>query len=123
MDRKQQWRIKTRLWAYEALGNECAVCGRQDSLEFDHIEPESKSYEISHGIRDGFGKVRLEEELKKCQLLCLDHHRIKSLQQGSVHHGGGMAGKRHCSCDSCKAKKSEYMKEYYKTHTRKRDRT
>lgn len=60
---------------------------------------------------------RLVTELNKCQLLCRPCHLKKSQTDGSsraVEHGGGESGKKNCPCAPCKARKAEYMANYYR---------
>ena len=90
-------------------------------MEFDHSNPADKTYDISK-LWTKPQKV-IEEELAKCVLLCETCHKKKSAEERSVAHGRGKAGKRDCPCTECKARKSEYMKNYHATHVRKRDRT
>ncbi len=123
MDYKAVWRERTRAWAMELLGGKCAKCGGTDRLQFDHRDPANKTFTISVGIADCFSKARLETELTKCQLLCVDCHRQKtSLEQG-VPHGGGKSGKRNCPCVPCRKRKREYMKAYMADYARRRDRS
>jgi 5-methylcytosine-specific restriction endonuclease McrA len=93
------------------LGGACAQCGSDDDLEIDHIDPATKSFD--------FGKVgwkkpwaEQEAELQKCQLLCSQHHRVKTRHDLGVPHGGGASGKRNCPCAPCRARKAEYMTRY-----------
>lgn len=65
-----------------------------------------------------FSEERLQAELKKCQLLCHDCHREKTLKEISVDHGEGLSGKKNCPCAPCKQRKSEYMVEYNKRRLR-----
>ena len=58
------------------LGSCCSLCGYNKcvgALEFHHIEPENKTYQLSsgncHKIEDDL------EEAKKCILLCSNCHR------------------------------------------------
>lgn len=91
----------------ELLGGECKKCGSTDRLEFDHVDPKNKSFTIMDRWY-----VELEiliTELQKCQLLCFTCHRKKSF---AVEHGGGVYGKKNCTCDLCKARRKEYMKMY-----------
>lgn len=117
MDHKAAWRERTRSWAVALLGGCCARCGKVNDLDFDHIDAASKTFEISIGIRNGYGRARIEAELAKCQLLCHTCHVEKSLECGDVRvveHGGGKTGKRNCYCPPCRAKKNEYMREFKK---------
>jgi hypothetical protein len=60
----------------EKLGGKCVECGCTETLEFDHIDPPTKSFNISTGYHKP--KEVLEEELSKCQLLCNKCHIEKS---------------------------------------------
>jgi hypothetical protein len=60
----------------EKLGGKCVECGCTETLEFDHIDPSTKSFNISAGYHKP--KEVLEEELEKCQLLCNKCHIEKS---------------------------------------------
>ena len=68
-------RIRLRKDAIERLGGKCVYCGTVDGLEFDHIDPKTKKFEISSIWRRS--KLLRETELAKCQLLCLTDHMIK----------------------------------------------
>jgi hypothetical protein len=56
----------------EKLGGKCVECGCTDSLEFDHIDPSTKSFNIAAGYTKP--KEVLLEEVAKCQLLCNKCH-------------------------------------------------
>lgn len=45
-------------------------------LDFDHIDPSTKILTITANLRLGF--FGLLDEVKKCQLLCANCHRIKT---------------------------------------------
>src|SRR5260221_8060048 len=65
------------------LGGKCCRCGYDkclQALEFDHINPKEKKYEIT-GLLRAKKHLRplLQEELKKCQLLCANCHREKTM--------------------------------------------
>ena len=113
MKEYQKLRYKRRRdEAIEALGGKCNHCGSLDSLELDHIDASSKTYEIGKIIGGG-SEAKVQAELAKCQVLCKECHIKKSYAEGdldSVGHGEGTSGKRNCPCAPCKAKKAEYMK-------------
>lgn len=82
MDKVRRNRRKLRrefLAAYK-LERGCAVCGYNEhhaALDFDHTQPELKTKNFQHFLHDG----RLEKvifELSTCQVLCANHHRIKT---------------------------------------------
>jgi hypothetical protein len=108
----------------EDLGGCCVQCGSKDQLEIDHRDRTTKEFDVSKLW--GLSKEKQKHELAKCQVLCQKCHKAKSARECSelfsVPHGGGVSGKYNCPCSLCKQKKSEYMREYNKTHVRKRDR-
>ncbi len=63
----------------EKLGGKCVKCGATERLEFDHIDPKNKSFEITRKFLMG-DKEKFQEELDKCQLLCYDCHLEKTKQ-------------------------------------------
>lgn len=62
------------------LSNPCVVCNESDirCLDFDHLEPACKSFGITdHPLRP-LDKIR--EEVRKCQILCRNHHKCALTQ-------------------------------------------
>ena len=99
-----------RAAAIAHLGGRCTECGSTDNLEIDHIDRATKSFDLAKAW-SGRQSVYMAE-LSKCQLLCRDHHRMKSAAESSVEHGGGASGKKNCPCRPCRARKSEYNRAY-----------
>lgn len=66
------------------LGGACIVCGLMDNLQFDHVDPATKLFDVTKGTerrREVFWS-----EVDKCQLLCKPHHEEKStLERSNVH--------------------------------------
>lgn len=62
------------------LGDKCVICSSTDDLEFDHIDPSSKSFQISGRGLDKPLPV-LMSEAQKCQLLCRSCHSAKTQQE------------------------------------------
>jgi len=93
--------------AVELLGGVCAKCGIVDKFDFDHVDPKSKSFELSLHFWD-YSWERLIPEIMKCQLLCKPCHIAKTSSERSVGHGGGLTGKRGCYCDLCRPLKYAY---------------
>jgi hypothetical protein len=56
----------------EKLGGKCVECGCTETLQFDHIDPSTKSFNIATGYTKP--KEVLLEEVAKCQLLCNKCH-------------------------------------------------
>lgn len=72
-------RDRNRELAQEYLGGVCASCGTKEQLEFDHINPEDKSYTIGNRISSAWETI--VTELDKCQLLCSGCHVEKSNEE------------------------------------------
>lgn len=67
----------------EYLGGKCVRCENSDPrvLDFDHIVPGEKKNSIA-AIFALANRDKIKEEVDKCQLLCANCHRIKSLENG-----------------------------------------
>lgn len=102
---------ENRLVVYSLLGNKCAKCGTTERLEIDHIKRESKKYEVSQMLAIS-SPAELMEEIKKCQLLCHDHHMEKTIvERGqTVARGthGTLSSYRYCRCELCTKAHSDY---------------
>lgn len=94
----------------EKLGGKCIKCESTDDLEFDHIDPESKTFDIGSIMRRDIEVVL--KELSKCQLLCTECHFQKTVSEGSLGsswvnkprlvHGSTWTYKHHgCRCIVC----------------------
>jgi hypothetical protein len=55
----------------------CARCPENDPvcLEFHHVDPQSKLFNITHGVQTRMTIERLEAEAAKCLILCANCHR------------------------------------------------
>lgn len=73
--------IKVKQQCIDFLGGKCKECGENDlyALTFHHINPEQKNIEIGKLINNGycFENKKIQEELKKCELLCFNCHMKK----------------------------------------------
>lgn len=112
---------KAKMLAY--LGGKCVNCSSTEALQFDHIDPKTKSFGIMQNWAISWN--RLVVELDKCQLLCKLHHIEKTKinkEYGGGHnkweeiqHGTPWGYSKYgCRCDSCKKAKSEAGKKYNK---------
>jgi hypothetical protein len=66
-----------KLFLIELLGGRCSICGYNKhpaALDFDHIDPATKTASVAHYIVCKQWK-KAEEEAKKCRLLCANCHR------------------------------------------------
>jgi len=83
---KRRARRATRIKALEYLAAKgCSCCGERDPrvLEFDHIEPREKLYDIAKLFADGYswGAEKLREEIRKCRVICANCHRRHTIIQ------------------------------------------
>lgn len=106
------------------LGGECKNCHSVDNLELDHIDPKSKFNTIAR--LSSASEVIFQAEVAKCQLLCRPCHMKKTMvdlgQLDARENHGTLSSYKYCKCNLCKKAQSDYIKEYRKTHIRKRDR-
>lgn len=106
--RNYYYKRRAALIAY--LGDSCVWCGTKDDLQFDHIDPDLKSFDISSNMTANNPAVRAE--LDKCQLLCRGCHLEKTRQEHleiGFRHGHMYAWmKRGCRCELCVAAREEY---------------
>lgn len=61
----------------------CVVCGMSDPrvLEFDHVNPKTKTIGIAVAITNVLSWERILLEIEKCQILRANCHKIKTAQQ------------------------------------------
>lgn len=112
LEYQRKW-IANRRAKYIAIhGGQCAKCGGDQDLEFDHIDPEKK---VDHRIWS-WSEERIQGELLKCQLLCSVCHKEKSIEEMAYperRHGTNlMYLKERCRCDSCRAAHAEVNSAY-----------
>lgn len=91
------------------LGGQCASCSSTEQLQIDHIDPTTKSFNLSK--KWGAPWETLKDELAKCQLLCKQCHRLKTSHENSIkipHNAGifkhGSYKMRYanlCKCQEC----------------------
>ncbi len=72
--RKEKGRQKRLQEMRDKLGNKCVKCGTTKNLEFDHIDPKTKCFNVNP--QDSWEKTL--PELYKCQLLCKPCHLEKT---------------------------------------------
>ena len=99
--------FKERAYAY--LGGKCVECGSTSHLEFDHIDPATKSFTVGQGWSLAWETVK--EELDKCQLLCKPCH-VEKHRLDNVHGTLGGYSNYKCRCPSCKEVWNTHSKEY-----------
>jgi 5-methylcytosine-specific restriction endonuclease McrA len=108
--------------AIEKLGGKCVKCGSTQHLQFDHINPEDKSFTIA--VRSSINEKDFWKEIDKCQLLCLECHQQKTITDMGMKPAKGFHGTlssyRYCRCNLCKKAKSDYMKTYVRKDRKKK---
>lgn len=110
----QNARYKCRMEeARRQLGGCCGVCGTTENLQFDHKDRSSKGMTITD--MKCYSEVRFQEELVKCQLLCVTCHNQKTVQEvwgGPSPHGALRKYQSGCRCDLCVENYRTYNREY-----------
>ena len=82
---KREYRDERKSYCIEYLGGKCVKCGTIHNLQFDHIKREGKKYTIGSRIHQDFTIIK--EELDKCQLLCVDCHKVKTKSEWTILRG------------------------------------
>jgi hypothetical protein len=113
----KSWYDRRRPTAVAQLGGHCAKCDETEGLQFDHIDPATKTMTIAKMWTAS--EVRFQAELAKCQLLCQPHHLEKTLAERGMTAARGTHGtlsaSRYCGpprCEECKAVNREYQREW-----------
>ena len=59
----------------------CMDCGNADSrvLDFDHLPEFEKEFNLSSAIQRGYGIDKMMSEIKKCEVVCANCHRIRTV--------------------------------------------
>lgn len=84
--RQRRFAVKIRLLQYVGNGR-CAVCGFDNplALDFDHINPRTRVFTITRHLNKPWEE--LVKEARKCQILCANHHRIKTAEKNDYQNG------------------------------------
>lgn len=75
---QRQHRQRTLNYVHAIRNNACCKqCGEDHpaTLDLHHRNPEEKEAGFAKMIRDKWSKVRIDAELKKCDILCANCHR------------------------------------------------
>jgi hypothetical protein len=70
----KQWMIELKSQPCTDCGNCFDVC----CMDFDHKVDSGKEYNIAHMFAHHYGRELIEKELKKCELVCANCHRIRT---------------------------------------------
>ena len=76
--RKKEKLAEAQEYVFEYLSiHPCKICEETDPivLEFDHIDPTTKSFDICIGIQRGINLSVLISEIEKCRVLCANCHK------------------------------------------------
>lgn len=115
-------RAERRKFFESLLGGACVNCQATKQLEFDHVIPEDKSFNLATSCME-YALETILPELQKCQLLCRSCHMKKTISdRGPIMNDHGtpnMYVNRGCRCDDCRASWAAYTRKnsekyYYK---------
>ena len=80
LDRNREQRSNNRKWYQDLKSNSpCNMCNNifpYYVMDFDHKDPETKEMNVAQMM--GYSKEAILKEIKKCDLLCSNCHRIKT---------------------------------------------
>lgn len=74
--------VRNKAFLWDLLcASSCLHCGETDPLvlEFDHRDPSEKSINVSEMIAYGLERIRVE--IAKCDILCANCHRRRTIKQ------------------------------------------
>jgi hypothetical protein len=75
---------RNREFALEYLrSHPCVDCGKSDPiiLEFDHIDPRTKTHAVADLVRQAYGFERIQSEISLCEVRCVHCHRRRTAKQ------------------------------------------
>lgn len=112
----KEFRQRRKQEGKDILGGKCVNCGSKDNLEFDHIDPKTKLFNITDCQKK---KEIWLKEVQKCQLLCKTCHSVKTAKEHSelrrkpIKHGTIWSYQgRNCRCGVCVASYSRLRKRW-----------
>jgi hypothetical protein len=76
---------RNTLYVYnEKVVRGCSHCSerRPSTLDYHHVEPDKKEFEISNLMRRGLSFKKMKAEIAKCILLCANCHRVEERGTG-----------------------------------------
>ena len=77
-------RARNRKFLYEyLLTHPCVKCGQEDPivLTFDHRNADEKDFSIANAVRLTYSLSKIENEIKKCNVLCANCHQRRTAEQ------------------------------------------
>lgn len=88
------------------LGSACTVCGSIERLQFHHVNPREKRFNIGSEFSRPWDEIL--DEVSKCTLLCEECHKLEH----SAKHGISMYSHHKCRCDVCRREWNEKSRGY-----------
>ncbi len=85
-----RWREKRRKWLHEYKKTlSCVYCGEDNPLviDLDHIDPSTKKGTPAMMVTGGYKWEDVMEEIDKCQPVCANCHRIKTIYEADKMQG------------------------------------
>lgn len=82
--RRAKYRKIMRDFLIKVKSGPCVDCGGiypPFVMDFDHRDGEKKEKEIARMVASGWSKIKVENEIKKCELVCSNCHRIRTYQR------------------------------------------
>jgi len=83
MSKIKERKSKLRLWIkeYKAI-LKCERCGQNHpaTIQFHHLDPSKKDFNISVAVKNSFSIEKIQEEINKCIVLCANCHCIEHYQ-------------------------------------------
>jgi hypothetical protein len=75
-NKKNRQRIKGWIFDYKK-NSKCKCCGEKEPvcLDFHHTDSNNKDFEIAIAVRSLLSIEKIEEEIKKCVVVCSNCHR------------------------------------------------
>lgn len=107
-------RAKRRIFFESLLGGQCVNCMTTRDLQFDHVIPEDKKFNLGTSCME-FALETILPELQKCQLLCKTCHLDKTISDAVGYRKHGSAGtyvNHKCRCEDCKSAWYIYTRRY-----------
>lgn len=71
-------------WLNQLKASPCGDCGHSfppECMDFDHIDPSTKLFDVSQAAVGGRSVESVELEIAKCRLICSNCHRIRTAKQ------------------------------------------
>ncbi len=94
----------------QRLGGQCVGCGTSSDLHFHHIDPSTKTLDVTELTH--VSMARFMAEVEKCELRCRGCH----VEVHRPSHACGTVGRYRsgCRCGDCRAASTAYHRRYAK---------